>query len=92
MTSSVEGDFSVPLHGMVRYLEGGAQGLEAALAVSALLDVDAFRRAEDAPRIAVPWNNTTFQRVWSRNVDNYLWKNFVIYVLHPVVLWSLTLN
>lgn len=36
-----------------RSLEGGAEGLEVALAVSVLLDVDAFRRADDAARIAV---------------------------------------
>jgi hypothetical protein len=46
-------------------------GLEAALAVSALLDVDAFRPAVDAfrpavdaPRIAVPWNNTPYQHTY----------------------------
>ena len=36
-----------------RYLVGGAVGLETALAVSALLDVDAFRPAADAFRPAV---------------------------------------
>lgn len=58
------------------YLQGIAVVLGAGLAVSALLEpVDAFRRAEDAPRIAVPCNSTAARRQLHdqelHNVINY---------------------
>jgi hypothetical protein len=45
--------------GAAHYLQGIAVGVEADLVASDLLEpVDAFRRAEDAARIAVPCNST----------------------------------